>query len=81
MTAGVPRPQTSPQIAGRTATLTGWFWYLQAIQGLRPDQVADLDVAILQLCPDHARVGGNHVLQALLDTGFYQRTWPGYEGD
>jgi hypothetical protein len=75
------RPATAPQIGGRTSTLTAWFWYSTAIQGLRPDQIDQLDQAILRICPDHARVGGNHVLEALNETGLYQRTWPGYEGD
>jgi len=67
------------KLGGREMTLTGQSWYIVAIGGLRPEQVTRLNGAILDRCANHAspQIGGNHVLEALLETGLYQRTWPG----
>jgi len=60
-------------------TTTATWWYLMAISGLRPDQVQILDAAIEKRSAANKAtvIGGNHVLEALLETGLYQRIWPG----
>jgi hypothetical protein len=69
------------KLGDRMMTLTGHWWYLMAIAGLRPDQVAELNEAVLNVCGRHNAplIGGNHVLEALLETELYQRIWPGAE--
>jgi hypothetical protein len=62
-------------------TTTATWWYLTAVNGLRSDQVAALNAAIKKRSIDNdaPMIGGNHVLLALVDTGLYQRVWPGSE--
>ena len=62
----------------KALTKTGEAWFTTAASGLRADQIAVLD-SVMRQNSDRRRspkVGGNHVLKALLDTGLYQRTWP-----
>ena len=60
-------------------TTTATWWYLTAVNGLRADQMQVLNNAIGKCSDDNGAplVGGNHSLRALLDTGLYQRVWPG----
>jgi hypothetical protein len=63
----------------KSMTTTATWWYLTGVNGLRSDQVQALNVAIEKRSDDNNAtvIGGNHVLLALLDTGLYQRVWPG----
>jgi hypothetical protein len=69
----------SVMLGGKRMTTTASWWYLTAVNGLRADQVQSLDDAIekCRVANGAAFIGGNHVLQALLDTDLYTRVWPG----
>ncbi|HEX6681082.1 MAG TPA: hypothetical protein VF063_10585 [Gaiellaceae bacterium] len=59
-------------------TKTARSWYSAAAAGLRPDQAAEL-LAVASAVSDARRaprIGGNHVLKALISTDLYQRSWP-----
>lgn len=60
-------------------TKTARSWYSVAAAGLRPDQAADLLAAASAVSDARraTRIGGNHILKALVSTGLYQRLWPG----
>lgn len=62
----------------KSMTKTGTSWYQTATQGLRRDQIADLLTAATAVSDRRRapRIGGNHVLEALVATGLYQRVWP-----
>jgi hypothetical protein len=62
----------------KTMTRTARSWYSTAAAGLRVDQAQMLDSRARSISDQHGapRVGGNHVLEALLETGLYQRVWP-----
>lgn len=57
---------------------TGCSWFSASAAKLRPDQVQHLETVARRISDQRRapRIGGNHVLQALLDTGLYARAWP-----
>lgn len=59
-------------------TKTAQSWFAAAAAKLRPDQVQVLESVARRISNQHGspKVGGNHVLEALLDTGLYTRAWP-----
>ena len=62
----------------KAMTKTARSWFAAAAAKLRPDQVQVLESAMRRISDRHAapRIGGNHVLEALLETGLYARAWP-----
>jgi hypothetical protein len=59
-------------------TKTGRSWFSVAAAKLRPDQVQILESTARRISDQHhaPRIGGNHVLEALLETNLYSRAWP-----
>ena len=62
----------------KAMTKTATSWFDTAAAGLRADQIQALDASARRISDRRraTKVGGNHVLKALLDTGLYQRSWP-----
>ena len=70
------------QLGRKAMTLTAKYWYLAATNGLRGDQIDRLNAVLMRISDEHGSptIGGNHVLEALLETTLYQRVWPGHSG-